>query len=376
VKTFDVAVVGGGPSGAATALSLCQKGYAVVVAEKSRFQAVRFGETLVPKVRQLLIELGVWQRFLDDDHQKALGIQSAWGQGDLYENDFIFNPFGNGWHLDRARFDSMLLDAAEQRGALVFRDAVVAQRPENQGDGWRLVIQTNSGPISFQSRFIVDATGRSSAIGKTLGAKRRIFDRLIGVVATFATGGSASPHGGYALIESRENGWWYSADLPGDKTVAVYMTDADIYARSRRRSPDFWRDMLESSHYTKHRCEHSKMISEPQPLAANTSRLYPVAGAHWFVVGDAALSFDPLSSLGLYKALTSGISAAAAIDATCHDESDAAAHYAETLDKSFLAYLTARRTYYGKVNQWPESDFWKRRAGEFRHIRAGTLDSE
>ena len=48
--------------------------------------------------------------------------------------------------------------------------------------------------------------------------------------------------------------------------------------------------------------------------AAHSARLQPLAGPAWFAAGDAACSFDPLSSQGLLNALYSGLAAAEAAD--------------------------------------------------------------
>jgi hypothetical protein len=35
-------------------------------------------------------------------------VYSAWGSDKVYSNDFIFHPYGVGWHIDRTCFDGML----------------------------------------------------------------------------------------------------------------------------------------------------------------------------------------------------------------------------------------------------------------------------
>ena len=116
-RQTDVIVLGGGPAGASTALALASSGFSVTIFERSRFGAARIGETLPPHARQPLTELGVWDRFLADGHLESPGVVSVWGRTEPYENDFIVNPYGPGWHLDRGRFDAMLAHAAAKAGA-------------------------------------------------------------------------------------------------------------------------------------------------------------------------------------------------------------------------------------------------------------------
>src|SRR5688572_11234517 len=107
-ERFDVAIIGGGPAGTSSAIALARTGRSVAVLERSGYEEARIGETLPPEARVPLVRLGVWDRFLEQGHARSPGTASAWGREELEENDFIFNPFGNGWHLDRRRFDAML----------------------------------------------------------------------------------------------------------------------------------------------------------------------------------------------------------------------------------------------------------------------------
>ncbi len=361
MQTFDVAVLGGGPAGASAAIAVLQKGYSVLLIEKSPLDGIRYGETLVPKVREPLVKLGVWERFLSDNHLKSSGIQSSWGQAELYENNFIFNPYGNGWNLDRIKFDSMMLRASEKAGAKVLRGASVIQSSDNPDGGWSLNVQFKESTQEYCARFMVDATGRAAVVAKQKGAKRVLSDKLMGVAAYFPTQKDESRYSGCTLIESIENGWWYSADLPEDKTVAVFMTDADIYARSKKQSSGFWQECLESSAYTKHRIQAGNMLSNLQPLAAQSAVTFPAAGSNWLAIGDAALSFDPLSSQGIYKGLNSGIEAAKTIDEVFSGNREALSAYSKSIESAFAHYLQIRKTYYSKDQRWSGSAFWKRR---------------
>ncbi len=100
-RLVDVAVIGGGPAGTSTAIALSKLGRSVTIFERTHYESARIGETLLPEVKPSLTALGVWEQFLVDGHLAAPGTAAAWGQPELYENDFMVNPFGNGWHVDR-----------------------------------------------------------------------------------------------------------------------------------------------------------------------------------------------------------------------------------------------------------------------------------
>jgi len=160
-SSFDVAIVGGGPGGAATALSLRAHAPAlsVVLIEASHYEAVRIGETLPPPVRSLLAHLGVWDAFQAQGHREVYGTTAAWGSAALLDNDFIYMPANTGWHIDRAAFDVMLASAAHRQGATLLLDTRVCDS-KRAGNEWRLTLSTGQG---LAARFLVDATGGAAA---------------------------------------------------------------------------------------------------------------------------------------------------------------------------------------------------------------------
>ena len=87
----------------------------------------------------------------------------------------------------------------------------------------------------------------------------------------------------------------------------------------------------------------------------------PVRGPNWIAAGDAALAFDPLSGLGVHKAIESGLRAAEAIARYFAGDSTGMVEYEDWTVQSFHAYLATRHRFYSSVERWPGSPFWARR---------------
>ena len=344
-------VAGGGPAGSALALDLSRRGFRIAIVERSAYQDFRVGETLPPAIRKLLAELGVWEQFAASDRLESYGIRSAWETPFARHQDFVFNPYGCGWHVDRARFDAMLAAAAAKAGAALLVSARITTVRQDANGDWLLEVIQEQNKRMLRGQWLVDATGRKTFLAPKFGCRANVVDRLIGAVAV-------SPHSGEAqwtLIEAVENGWWYSAPLPGARTVFAYMTDSNLWAPSR------WEEFLKTAPLTSERASAIGAGSPVQVVSAATMLRQPVAGPNWMIVGDAAFAVDPLSGQGIYKSIESGLRSAAVLARALAGDSSGIIEYESWTDESFRSYLAVRHQFYGAVDRWPESPFWQRR---------------
>ena len=348
-----VAVIGGGPAGAATALTLARAGVSVTIFEKEANGGWKIGEGLPPAARPMLQQLGVWERFVADNHLPSYGNCSAWGSSELVDQSFVFNPHGNGWHLDRSRFDRMLLDAAIEAGAKLVSGSAGVSPAFHQIAGETPALPANAD-------FVVDSSGRSSWFARRQGARRINHDNLVGAAALLKADGNVADRDSLTMVEAVASGWWYASLLPGEKLVAVFLSDADLDATRTAATVEGWRSLLAETEHLRKRVErHGYRIKiAPRVVSANSSRLDVVAGDSWLAVGDAAAAFDPLSSQGIVTALELGMLAAETILA---GEPEALKQYAERLEQMFAAYQANRNFYYAQERRWPASTFWRRR---------------
>ena len=213
---YDVAILGGGPAGAAAALSLrrLRPGLRVRMVEASRYDEWRAGETLSPGTQQLLAGLGCWDRFLAERFAPAYGTRAAWGASEIYDNEFLFSARGDGWHVDRVRFDAMLCASAREAGVEVTQGARLADARRVEGTQWSVAIRGAAGREEFRARFVVDATGRRAAFATGQGARWMLDDRLVGAFVLFRLTENAAVAGAYTLVEAHRDGWWYSSITP------------------------------------------------------------------------------------------------------------------------------------------------------------------
>ncbi len=223
--------------------------------------------------------------------------------------------------------------------------------------GWRLRTSRGSQDFSeiLKCRFLVDSSGRCAS-GSFGFPARVVFDRLIAVAALCPPRACASD---YTLVEAVDEGWFYSALLPGGDYVLAYMTDGDLYAAGREQSSAFLQDQLVKAPHTCGRIE--RIPSNVALFSAVTSVRNTVAADNWLAVGDAARSFDPLSGLGLCAAMRMAMQAAPVVVQLLEGEAAKARAYDRANSDSFLQYQETHRAYYGLERRWPEFEFWARR---------------
>ena len=351
----DILVAGAGPSGAAFASVLAPR-YRVVLADRQARPAPRIGESLIPAARRLLRDMGLLQAFEAEPHAAYTGNRSFWGGAEEI-TDFIRDPDGLGWHLDRPRFESFLRRAAQARGATLLVPAHLTQ-PRRVGDGFEVTAETPDGPQSIRARILVDATGRTATLAKSLGARRHNTDRL---VAHWIRGEDrAARDTGFSTIESAPNGWWYTAPVCTGGTparVLAYHTDPDQsappdLAAAAKALPGLG-PLLRRAGF--------EAISQTHTVPANSARLAPFAGDGWLALGDAALSFDPLASRGVFSALYTALFGAMAVDDLLTGAQPDLTPYAADLARVADVYDGHLRHYYGADPRWRDHPFWQRR---------------
>ena len=350
-RSFDVLVAGGGPAGSTAAIALCRNGFSVALVEEDDYKSFRVGETLPPMIRPHLTALGVWERFLAGKPLESYGIESAWETPTPRRQDFIRNPYGCGWHIDRARFASMLADAAAEAGVELLVSTRVVSCRRGSDHPWLLHCTRNGTSLMLGGRMLVDATGRRALLAGQLGAQPQAADRLMGAVALSDDHETQQ----WTLIEAIDEGWWYSAPLPGRRMVFTFMTDADLWKQAK------WHDLLKSAPLT---LQRTGGIEPPPPLeivsAASLIRR-PVTGRGWLAVGDAALAFDPLSGQGVLKSIDTASRAASVVARYLGGDAAGLAEYESWIEETYQAYLATRSQFYRSVERWPASRFWKRR---------------
>ena len=364
--TFDVAVVGGGPAGSATARRLASQGCRVALIDSSRFDKPRVGESLVPSVQPLLCDLGVWPEFLALGPLPSHGTRSIWGEPTAQTHSHLMSPWGCGWHVDRLAFDRMLVDAARRAGAVFF--SATTLDCDRSATEWALKLSdceddAKESAFRVQATVLIDATGRAARLARWVGATRLPFDHLVGIA--MQVGGIDTTREGYVMVETTADGWWYTSPIPDGSIMVMLMTDADLCGRAGLSSHATWWDRLLTTEATRARVAGGARSWGPRVFSAVSQRSRRRdRHAPWLAVGDASLAVDPISGNGVVRALRSACDGADTVLAILEGRAHAIDDYEANRDDECTAYLQERRQYYGIEKRWEQYPFWQRRAFE------------
>lgn len=347
---WDALVAGAGSAGSLAALELARAGMRVALLDKSRRNGPKIGETLPSVGLNFLSRLGLDLSQFGTVHQRIRGNVISWASSELDATDFLLDPNGPGWRLSRHTFDENLRAAASAAGAQHF--TLKVDSVERDSEYW--VIGTKSGEV-FRCRWLIDATGRSASIARRLGVLRV---RDEGIIALYCFG-ALRPGEVFdrTLIEAVPEGWWYGALLP--EGVAVLALHVD--PRESRSVRPNWLAALHRTSYVRDFFQPSAFDGRPMAADASGSWLKNVGGTNWIACGDAAISFDPLSSQGIYNAIYSGVATAKAVLASESGDRSAIVEYVRRLAAIRRVYRSRLISSYGLVRRWPDRQFWTAR---------------
>ncbi len=314
-KKTDIVVIGGGPTGSSAATFLRQKGYDVVILEKKRHPRYQVGESIIPHIWKYTQALGARKKLEDEGFLAKAGGTVVWN-GIIHQMAFkAFGYDGPALHVERDRFDHILLDHSKEAGAQVFEEINVTKVDLGDAPKVHYKVMGDNSADQIECKFVLDASGQSGVLAKQLST--RVLDpdfRFMSIWGYFQNSkyfsieGKARPfsdlsHTPPTTFVSNVDGWGWLWHIPLRTTTSVGLVlpvdivkdaksqeDLETYFERRCREIPYLDRLLEGATYERGKF-HAIRDYSYKPVRAT--------GPGYFLLGDSAGFIDPIFSVGV-----------------------------------------------------------------------------
>ncbi len=175
-QSFDVAVIGGGPAGAAAATFLQRAGHRCLILERATFPRYHIGESLIPNTHGTLDRLGLLPKLKTSHFPEKYSVrfvpESGKSSDPFYFSETVEGDAARTWQVERSEFDCICLDHARANGVEVRSPVMVQSVLFDAQRAVGVQVRSETGDsYEVTAKVVIDASGRATVIGKQLGLK-------------------------------------------------------------------------------------------------------------------------------------------------------------------------------------------------------------
>jgi FADH2 O2-dependent halogenase len=312
---YDVIIVGGGPAGATMGSYLSKAGIKNLILESHNQPRPHVGESLVLSTMRVFAELGFLDTMEQEGFVKKYG--AAWRDFNGKEQALHFSEFrqqgidqDHTYHVDRARFDLLLLKHAESLGSDVHQ-GVHVKRVNFEDDRAVGVRAKFAGQeIDIPSRLVVDASGRQTLLGRQLHLKQNdpIFNQYA-VHAWFdhVERGDDPKTADYIHIYFLpvERGWAWQIPITDRITSVGVVAERETFRKYKTEPEHYFDTYVQSNKGLAQAMANAQRVNEFKMEGDYSYSLEKFCGNGFLMIGDAARFVDPIFSSGVSVAMYS-----------------------------------------------------------------------
>jgi flavin-dependent dehydrogenase len=318
----DVAIIGGGPAGS-TIASLLRKyrpRLKVAIYEREAFPRDHVGESQLPHVSTVLDEMGVWDKVEAANFPVKIGATYRWGQtNDLWDFEFLNNGVfkdeprpgkyvgqrtQTAFQVDRAIYDKILLDHAQELGCEVFEEAWVKQVHKEGDTVTSLTVQHDGVEHEVKAKYYIDCSGHVGILRREMGVEIETPSTLQNIAiwdywqnADWAV--NIGVGGTRVQVLSQGYGWLWFIPLGPTRTSIGLIVPASYYKESGKKPAELYAEAMRDDKVvqllTKNATSENSLTTT-KDWSFIASRL---VGDNWFLAGECAGFADPILAAGM-----------------------------------------------------------------------------
>lgn len=350
--TFDVAIVGGGPSGAATAHYLASRGHSVLVCEKKSFPREKTcGDGLTPRAVKQLEAMGLGSELKTWESVRGLRIHAAghtmeleWPDTDEWCNYGLVKP--------RKDLDKLVLDNAEAAGAKVLQNTQVVDPIFDDGILRGFVAKRDGEDERVTARYVVCAEGAATKFARALGRTRNTSYPMGWAIRQYFDSPVMAHTGWFdAYLEVKSGpdnlpgyGWVFPV---GDGTVNVGVGLLTTYGEWENINLNDLQRNFVTQLPSEWGINYDTVCSKPRGgrLFMGQS-VWPAHGPGFVLVGDAAGMINPCNGEGIAYGYETGRIAGRHIDEALRNGGpESLAGYTSELEETYGPYYRLGRRF-------------------------------
>jgi 1H-pyrrole-2-carbonyl-[peptidyl-carrier protein] chlorinase len=350
---YDVIIVGGGPAGATMGSYLSKAGIKNLILEGHNQPRPHVGESLVLSTMRVFNEIGFLDTMEREGFVKKYG--AAWRDFNGKEQALHFSEFrqqgidrDHTYHVDRGKFDLLLLKHAQSLGSEVHQGVQVKRVNFVDGQAVGVRAKFAGQEIDIPSRVVVDASGRQTLLGRQLHLKKNdpIFNQYA-VHAWFdhVERGEDPKTADYIHIYFLpvKRGWAWQIPITDRITSVGVVAEREVFQQFKSESERYFDTYVQSNQGLARAMAHAVRVNEFKTEGDYSYVLDKFCGNGFLMIGDAARFVDPIFSSGVSVAMYSARYGAETVRAAL-----------ESGDLSAEAFQPYERTLRGGVEIWYE----------------------
>ena len=330
----EVVVVGGGPAGAAAAITLARAGCDVLVVDRARFPRDKCcGDGLTAAALRELEQLGLRPEAVQDWQP----VEDVWVRGPTERPAVCFPlPRGRGTYAaiaPRAQLDAALLDVARAAGARV-HDGHALTAATAEADAIVLAVE---GLGEVRAPYAIGADGAWSPLRRALDAHEPGYRGDWHAFRQYFSGvGPAASELWVWFEPDLLPGYAWSFPLPGGRANVGFGVQRDGKVPVGEMG-SLWQDLVRRPRLREvlgdDAAPEGRHLAWPIPAGIDRLPLVAAAGRALFT-GDAAAATDPMTGEGIAQAfLTGRLAASAVLEAGASDPAAAASRYRSDVER-------------------------------------------